>query len=266
MPAPCCRDACAMLRPSCPLFGAGAVPSRRAQPRPATVQHINISCRCVPLPTPGKPGSITVRLWSSWGAGLQCFVLFYNASISHPDAADLTYCISLFLIRFCSLFPSTSESRSVAALSAHNQRSNAGGGEKPPPDASLSCGCWHGCSLCPSGPRGWDGGLHPHKLKGGSVCFIPRKEMCSSAKALGHGRRREASARVALGPVSPAGLHPHPPRRLRSQHTSSCLLFPLPALRAKYQGVFFRGVNYLIPISDSEACRCNIQLLKPLDL
>lgn len=44
------------------------------------------------------------------------FVLFYNGCISHTDAAGLTYCISLFLIRFFSVFPSTSKSQSSTAL------------------------------------------------------------------------------------------------------------------------------------------------------
>lgn len=39
--------------------------------------------------------------------------LFYNGSISHSSAADLPYCISLCLIRFCSLFLSPSEAEAV---------------------------------------------------------------------------------------------------------------------------------------------------------
>lgn len=40
----------------------------------------------------------------------------------------------------------------------------------------------------------------------------------------------------------------------------------LPPLRFEYKAVFSGGVNYLILISDSKACRCSTQLLKPLDL
>lgn len=120
----CCRNARAILRLSCPPYRAGAVLSSRALPRSVTVQHIHSSCPCVPSLMPGKSGSVTVRLRSSWDALVRCFVSFYNGSISQSNAADLTYRISLFLIRFCSLFPSTSESWSGTAH------------------------CRHGCSLC----------------------------------------------------------------------------------------------------------------------
>lgn len=39
-----------------------------------------------------------------------------------------------------------------------------------------------------------------------------------------------------------------------------------PPLHFEYKAVLSGGVNYLILISDSKACRCNIQLVKPLDL
>lgn len=53
---------------------------------------------------------------------------------------------------------------------------------------------------------------------------------------------------------------------LCSQYISH-LLFPLLlSTYSEYKGVFFRGVNYLILISDSKVRKCNIQLLKPLDL
>lgn len=52
-----------------------------------------------------------------WGCGapelLLYTVLFYNGSISHSNAADLPYCISLFLIRFCSLFLSPSKAEAA---------------------------------------------------------------------------------------------------------------------------------------------------------
>lgn len=121
------------------------------------------------------------------------FVLFYNGCISHTDAAGLTYCISLFLIRFFSVFPSTSKARAAQHCCTPLQPCSStispqtaechGRREKPKPacqeDASPTWGSWHSCCSCQSSPWGWDDGLGPHKLKWGNVCFAVRKEMRS---------------------------------------------------------------------------------------
>lgn len=120
----CCHNTRAILRLSCPHIEQELCWAAEPCHGQSQSNTFTALARASPSPMPGKSGSITVRLRSSWDALVRCFVLFYNGSISQSNAADLTYCISLFLIRFCSLFPSTSESWSGTAR------------------------CRHGCSLC----------------------------------------------------------------------------------------------------------------------
>lgn len=72
---------------------------------------ITSSHRCIPAQVPGQPVS---TLYVCGAPELLLYsVLFYNGSISHSNAADLPYCISLFLIRFCSLFLSPFKAEAI---------------------------------------------------------------------------------------------------------------------------------------------------------
>lgn len=94
----------------------------------------------------------------------------------------------------------------------------------------------------------------------------PRSSVKQQPGALGEASARSAAAllRPMVSMLIPRARDPTPAPALS---TPPILSSPfLLSTHSEYRGVFFRGVNYLIIISDSKASRCNIQLLKPLDL
>jgi len=111
-----------------------------------------------------------------------------------------------------------------------------------------------------------------------AVCVLHQGRRCAAEKcvtALSHGHQVEVSARLAAGheslPVSTLILcarYPTPASTLSTHPPafSSPFLLSTLNIREFLREFFFRRVNYLIVILDSKACRCNIQLLKPLDL
>lgn len=201
-----------------------------------------------------------------------CFIL--HGSISHIDVAGLAYCISLFLVRFCSLFPKTSKNHSsivlphfpIALLQCH-QPTKSRVLLKRETHICMPEGCFNHLGqlvqLLPllKQPQGWGDSLDPLRLKEGKLCFAVRKEICSY-RVWGGGEHLpvcRAGSPTSTVPQQYAG-YPAPAA------LPACLLAAAPPLHFEYKAVLSGGVNYLILISDSKACRCNIQLLKPLDL
>lgn len=124
-------------------------------------------------------------------------------------------------------------------------------------------------------PRGLDPGLYPHELEERKKCVFyseeegaqPRSSVKQQPGALGEASARSAAAllRPMVSMLIPPARDPTPAPALSTPPPILSSPFLL-STHSEYRGVFFRRVNYLIIISDSKASRCNIQLLKPLDL
>lgn len=234
-----CCFYCGQSRPAPPslVWSRSCLEQERA---PGTAQTWSVTALCTGSSCPSvgslmaeKSVSIILRLESS--ATVKCFVL--HGSISHTDAAGLAYRISLFLIRFCSLFLKTSKNyssimlpHSPTVLLQRHQPTKSRMLLEREIRICMPGGCFTHLGrlvqLLPllKQPQGWGDGPDPLRLKEGKLCFAVRKEMYSY-RVWG-----EASSYPSVGVGVPGSSFPScmlntqllPP----SQHASRLLLPP----------------------------------------